>query len=628
MRKILFVVFFFMMFSMRSYALGHLDLVPIEGVYSSQSNIVDGSYFSSNQKKYIIDGDIVYCVEPGMNIMTNDYNIDYDLFNSSIDSEVIEKMKLIGYYGYDYIGHKSDYYFLATQELIWELLNNDVYFTTGINGSGSVIDIEKEKNEIMDLVNKHYVKPSFDGVSFEGIYQESIVLTDSNNVLSNYEVVSSNNDVLIDGNKLVIKFTNLGSDKVVLRKKKYDNRVSLFYNADGSQDFMFFRVDDLLSFINVESYLPSSVIEVFKTGEQLIDIDGDLGNYDFVYEERGLSNVNFGIYASEDIYEVDSLVYRKDELVETISTINGIAKSSNLPNGKYYIKELKSENGFVLDDKVIEVVLNNKNKEIYTYKVNLNNERQKIFVNLHKKGEVFESIIDNKVNYNNIDFSGIKFGLYAGRDIYDSEGDLLVLKDTLIKTLVTDSKGVFNGFVDIPFGTYYLKELETNVGYKLDKNIYEFNVSYDNNKKNVEIFITKEPIVNEMIKSNLVIYKVDSSDNSLLADACFKIFDDNDNLIYEGKTNSDGILSIDNLGYGKYHFYEVTAPNGYIINNKVYEFVVDEDNEIIEIKVNNDKLPVTSNINLMSMSLPLLGMSFGLVSLSVATIYGKKNKNN
>ena len=302
MRKILFVVLFFMMFSMRSYALGHLDLVPIEGVYSSQSNIVDGSYFSSNQKKYIIDGDIVYCVEPGMNIMTNDYNINYDLFNSSIDSEVIEKMKLIGYYGYDYIGHKSDYYFLATQELIWELLNNDVYFTTGINGSGSVIDIEKEKNEIMDLVNKHYVKPSFDGVSFEGIYQESIVLTDSNNVLSNYEVVSSNNDVLIDGNKLVIKFTNLGSDKVVLRKKKYDNRVSLFYNADGSQDFMFFRVDDILSVINVESYLPSSAIEVFKTGEQLIDIDGDLGNYDFVYRERGKDvDAEYAIYLEKKL---------------------------------------------------------------------------------------------------------------------------------------------------------------------------------------------------------------------------------------------------------------------------------------------------------------------------------------
>ena len=114
----------------------------------------------------------------------------------------------------------------------------------------------------------------------------------------------------------------------------------------------------------------------------------------------------------------------------------------------------------------------------------------------------------------------------------------------------------------------------------------------------------------------------------MLADAYFKIFDDSDNLIYEGKTDENGILSIENLSYGKYHFYEVMAPNGYIISNKVYDFVVDQDNEIIEIKVSNNKLPVTSDISLMSKSLPFIGISFGFVSLSIATIYGKKNKNN
>jgi len=628
MKKILLIFGLFLVFGMNVFASEHLDLVPIEGVYSSQLNVITGEYFSSNQKKYIINDEMVYCIEPGMGIMTRDYNMDLNLFNSGIDSEVLEKMRLIGYYGYDYPEHKTDNYFLATQELLWELMNNDVHFTTELNGNGNIIDIEKEKSKILGLINNHYKKPSFNDLSYEGIYQESIILTDSNNVLNQYEVVSSNNDVRIDGNRLIVKFTSFGKDKVVLRKKKYDDKVSIYYNAYNSQDFMFLRVDEVLSVVNLESYLPSSVIEISKTGGMLTDIDGLPDNYDFVYNERGLSNVLFGIYAGEDIYEVDSLIYRKDELVESISTVNGKAVSSKLPNGKYYIKELKSADGFILDDSVIDVVLNNTSRDIYTYKLNLSNERQKIFINLHKQGEVFDSVIDSQASYSNADLEGIKFGLYTGHDIYDVDGDLLVLKDTLIKTLVTDENGIFNGEVDIPFGTYYLKELETKSGYKIDSNIYEFNVSYNNDKDNIEIFITKEPIVNEVIKSNLVIYKVDSSDNSLLADAYFKIFDDSDNLIYEGKTDQTGILSIDNLGYGKYHFYEVVAPNGYIISNKVYDFVVDQDNEIIEIKVNNNKLPVTSNINLMSKSLSLIGISFGFISLSIATIYDKKNKNN
>lgn len=628
MKKILLILGLFLVFGMDVFASEHLDLVPIEGVYSSQLNVITGEYFSSNQKKYIINDEMVYCIEPGMGIMTRDYNMDLNLFNSGIDSEVLEKMRLIGYYGYDYPEHKTDNYFLATQELLWELMNNEVYFTTELNGNGSIIDIEKEKNKILSLINNHYVRPSFSDLSYEGIYQESIILTDSNNVLNQYEVVSSNNDVRIDGNRLIVKFTSFGRDKVVLRKKKYDDKVSIYYNAYNSQDFMFLRVDEVLSVVNLESYLPSSVIEISKTGEMLENIDGLIGDYDFIYKERGLSNVLFGIYADEDIYEVDRLIYRKDELIESISTVNGKAVSSKLPNGKYYIKELKSSDGFILDDRIIDVVLNNTSNNVYTYKVSLNNERQKIFINLHKQGEVFDSIIDSQTSYNKVNLEGIKFGLYTGNDIYNVDGDLLVLKDTLIKTLVTDENGLFNGEVDIPFGTYYLKELETKTGYRLDNNIYEFNVSYNNSKEKIEILITKEPIVNEVIKSNLVIYKVDSSDNSLLADAYFKIFDDNDNLIYEGKTNSDGILSIDNLGYGKYHFYEVVAPNGYIISNKVYDFVVDQDNEIIEIKVNNDKLPVTSDISLMSKSLSLIGISFGFVSLSIATIYDKKNKNN
>ena len=56
---------------------------------------------------------------------------------------------------------------------------------------------------------------------------------------------------------------------------------------------------------------------------------------------------------AEDIKAADGVSadhYKKDELVGTITTDEkGIAKMEDLPVGKYYVKEVKTAHGFVLD---------------------------------------------------------------------------------------------------------------------------------------------------------------------------------------------------------------------------------------------------------------------------------------
>ena len=346
MRKILIFFGMFLMFSTNVFASGHLELQRINGVYSSQLNMNDYSYFSSNQKKYIMDGRVVYCVEPGLDIMTMDYGSSLNLYDSGFSQEVINYISLIGYFGYDYPGHQTDRYFLAAQELIWESIgNNDVHFTTGINDTGNMIDISYEKNEILSLVNRYNLKPSFDNSYVSGIYNDEIVLVDKNNVLSNYDVFSSSNIVSIDGNKLHIKLSSSGSSDIILKRKKYDDLSSVFYYAPDSQDFMFLRADDdVSSIVHVDSYVPLSNIKIVKTGLMLDGIDGD---NNFIYKNRGLTGVKFGIYASQDVYFADSLVYKANDLVEEVTTLDGVAYSSNLPNGDYYIKELSTLDDFV-----------------------------------------------------------------------------------------------------------------------------------------------------------------------------------------------------------------------------------------------------------------------------------------
>ena len=297
MKKFLLFCSMFFVFSFKVYA-SHLDLYKIEGVYSSQYNMDNGSYFSSNQKKYVMDGRVVYCIEPGINIMTREYE-SLDLSRSNFSQDVLDEISLIGYYGYDYPGHSTDRYFMATQELIWEVIgNNEVHFTTGINNTGDYIDIDYEKNEIMSLVNSHYMKPSFDSGSFDVVVGDDLVLVDDNHVLSSYEVLSDN--AYIDGDKLVIKNILLGSNEIKLKRKKFDNLDSVYYMAYNSQDFMFLRVKDLYSSIDINGFVPYSNVSLYKTGDVLVDYDGD-----FIYEERGLDGITFGLYSLDDIYVND-----------------------------------------------------------------------------------------------------------------------------------------------------------------------------------------------------------------------------------------------------------------------------------------------------------------------------------
>lgn len=64
--------------------------------------------------------------------------------------------------------------------------------------------------EINTLVNNNYTKPSFDNNSFVLTTGETLIVTDSNNVLDNYSVDSCDNcNASINGNKLFLKYSYL-----------------------------------------------------------------------------------------------------------------------------------------------------------------------------------------------------------------------------------------------------------------------------------------------------------------------------------------------------------------------------------------------------------------------------------
>ena len=157
--------------------------------------------------------------------------------------------------------------------------------------------------------------------------------------------------------------------------------------------------------IEVEQYNDQTLgeVEITKIGEYLkgTSIRED-GTIDPLYEEGAMEGVEFEIYAKEDIYTGDNQgtkLCEKDQLIRKIVTNEqGKAYQDNLPIGKYYIKEVKTVEGFVLNKEIKEFEITYQGEETAVQKVEISykNERQKIDLN-GKDGLKVEKIADKEV---------------------------------------------------------------------------------------------------------------------------------------------------------------------------------------------------------------------------------------
>ena len=220
---------------------------PIDDVYYTRRG-GGQSYLSAQYNTYTMDGKTVYCIEPGVDITTHSYNGAEGWINSPYSKEINQKIQLIGYYGYEHPSHKTLRYRMAAQALIWETVGGQIVeYWTEQYGYGDYININKEKNDIMALVNAHYQVPSFNGESKTAIIGQEITFTDSKNILSNYEIYRSENTTSsITGNTLSITPNVVGDVLVSLKRKSYTNDpTTIFVGIDAnSQKMGLFGLND------------------------------------------------------------------------------------------------------------------------------------------------------------------------------------------------------------------------------------------------------------------------------------------------------------------------------------------------------------------------------------------------
>ena len=233
---------------------------------------VDGKFMSNTVTQFQLGDRIAYCIEPGVEINEKYYDIYTDWSAVDMSDELKSLLEKIGYYGYEYPGHQTSRYYIATQELIWKAVRPDMesVWTTGENKTGEIIDITAEKDEIMRLVNEHDLLPSFSGEVVKGVTGSKIVLEDKNNVLHNFEISESKyHDINVNGDSLEITLNDekAQDEKLTLTRKKeyYDSAPLLVYCKGDSQKLASLRItmDDIKTDLTLENY---EEIDVPDTG--------------------------------------------------------------------------------------------------------------------------------------------------------------------------------------------------------------------------------------------------------------------------------------------------------------------------------------------------------------------------
>ena len=338
---------------------------------------------------------------------------------------------------------------------------------------------------------------------------------------------------------------------------------------------------DVVIEVDYENHSVKGKLTVYKRGEMLAGF-----NKDFIYEEQFLKGAVFEVYAAEDIYSPDYqkdaagnriVVYAKDTLVTTITTgEDGMAVAENLPLGAYRVAEKTAPEGFVLNPEAAEVVFvyEGQDTPVVEQEVTVGDERQKVAVTVEKQDAENGAVV-----------AGAVFGIYNKEDI-TADGKVIVEADTLLQEMASDEKGQAGCTLDLPLGSYYVKELKAPAGFVSSNEVLDFDASYQG--QDVETVVLKAVKKNQ--PTTVEITKSDITTGTELDGASLKVLDKDGNVVDEWTSVKDAPHVIKRLVAGEtYTLREEFAPYGYLKATDV-EFTVEDNGDVQKVEM-KDEVP-------------------------------------
>ena len=288
-----------------------------------------------------------------------------------------------------------------------------------------------------------------------------------------------------------------------------------------------------------------------------------------------IQNISFGLFAAEEIVSTSGTAIPADGLIEIITLDeNGKATvKTDLTIGSYYVKELATDEHYLLNDTKYPVVFEYAGQETAKAELAANDG------NAIENELLYGSVSGKKVDENGEALAGAVIGLFKTAD-----GEFT--KENALMTATSADDGSFS-FENVPYGTWYVREIEQPTGFVLDKTVYPVTISEDEQIVEIEI-------VNEFIRGNIALTKVDADyPENKLTGAAFEVYkDSNDNGKWDEADELLGTLTEKEIGqyemndllYGRYFVKETVAPEGFLLDEGVYEVFIDTDGKTYQVE--------------------------------------------
>lgn len=335
-------------------------------------------------------------------------------------------------------------------------------------------------------------------------------------------------------------------------------------------------------------------IIVSKSGEVFHSVTESEGMYQPVFVVSGLEGAVYEITAAEDIVTPDETVRAsKGEVVDTVTTDgDGMAKSKELYLGHYEVRETEAPFGYVRNEEILSVELVYAGQEIAVTETaaDIYDERQKVEIDLVKRMEVNEAYGIG----NGGELSHVTFGLYASEELAAADGTVIPT-DGLLEILSLDEEGRGMAKTDLPFGSYYVKELSTADAYVIGETKYPVAFAYaGQDTAIVHLFANDGEAIENPIRYGSVKGRKLDEDGNNLEGAVIGIFPADsseftrETAIDTAVSGKDGGFSFEKVPYGTWVIREIESPEGFILSEREFSVDIGEAGEVVEIELVNE----------------------------------------
>ena len=468
----------------------------------------------------------VFCAEHGVEFITGrSYNGKY----YTVTDKTIKKACKIAYLGWykanpyyvvdggildDSWAYETRLSYVFTQQYIWQTLgqSNATFIDSNIQAR-----YENFKKNIESQIADMERKPSFNKTTITIQAGESKTIEDTNGELAKYNSIDR------------------AQDGIRLKHNKGENTLTISVDENTNLENYKLSNDTLKSWGMIKEGtedLDSNVYFEFADGvqNQLYALNyNDPVTLQFglaieLYGKLELSKLNTnGDLVSGAKFRVTGPNYDKE-----VEVTNGKITIDKLKKGTYTIKEVSVPKGYLLNTNSYNVEV--KANQTSTQAISNSEPTGKIILRKTDKYTGNTPRVIGTTHHGDASLDGAVYSIYAKTDIYNTAKTIQYFKaNEKIAEFKFDANGKANVKVTtdstkvkletsdntlkgLPLGDYYAKETTTPVGYKDDTNIYDFNLSYKDDKTSE---ITLEKTAEEEVKrAKFNVIKISSNDNT------------------------------------------------------------------------------------------------------------------